>query len=88
LPKSKTDINIGIPVEELYFEPNYMNMPVIYQDRKKKFFSFQNYDGKVGVYPVIYPSFRFIDAHLPVSETATLKPKKTESCGLCGEMIL
>lgn len=88
--KSKPDINVGIPVEEIYFDPSYASVPnfTIYVDGKKKVYSFQNYDGKVGVFPIDYdPSFKYLDSNHTFSETSHVKPKKTDPCPMCGKMM-
>eukprot|EP01037_Dinobryon_pediforme_P022668 gene22668-23895_t len=86
----KPEINVGIPVEEIYFDPCYSNVPnfTIYIDGKKKVYHFQNYDGKVGVFPIDYdPSFKYLDSNQTFSETSHVKPKKTDPCPMCGKMM-
>lgn len=77
-------------MEEIYFDPCYNNVPnfTIYIDGKKKVYNFQNYDGKVGVFPVDYdPSFKYLDSNQTFSETSHVKPKKTDPCPMCGKVM-
>jgi Holliday junction resolvasome RuvABC DNA-binding subunit len=75
----------------------------IYKDGSKKSYSLQNYDGKVCVFPTGFdPSLRYMDdfgasntqntgpssGGTAANNTANVKPKRTEPCSMCGEMML
>lgn len=87
----KPALDVGINVEDVYFEPSYGAIQSfnVYVEGKKKVYCFQNYDSKVGVYPLDYdPSFKYLDAQQRISENSHISPKKTDPCPMCGTMML
>lgn len=92
LPERETDtIRVGLQVEDIYCDPSYMKVQTftVFKDGVKKSYSLQTYDNKVCVFPTGFdPSLRYMDDFNTNPQTSHIKPKKTELCSVCNEMML
>lgn len=91
--KDTDTIRVGLAVEDIYCDPCYLKVQTftVYKDGARKSYSLQTYDGKVCVFPTGFdPSLRYLDdfGNNPQNQQSNVKPKKTEPCALCGEMML
>lgn len=91
--KETDTIRVGLSIEDIYCDPCYLKVPnfSIYKDGARKSYSLQTFDGKVCVFPTGFdPSLRYMDDFGSNTQNASsnVKPKKTEPCTICGEMML
>lgn len=85
-----SEIECGVCVEEIYLDPCYNTVASFSVSRaNKKFsYSFHHFDGKAAVHPLDYnPAAKSADS-TKVSPQSHVNPKPTETCLMCGNVML